>query len=750
MKMRNNETTVTAFPETAVHYLESLVNRREFAAVVSYYEKNRSEIEGLGGNKTANCLRLIAGAFASLNNHSAALKIARLAQKRASEENESILLAEIFVAMAGSLVKLGEFKEAQKAYRDAESIFRRNDNLEGQCRALNLLSGLFFRINDFQNSMAALTDALVIARKLNDTRKISYMMGNLGRINTFLGEFDDATKHLLLNIELSAELADWLEVGRAYLSLAYVQIQRGEFEKAEVNLSQGAVHIEAENSRRDMVIYLTYLGELYRRTGRLEQSDETLRKALSIAEDEVPNSTLFGRVLRQLAELLVVRKNYLTGSRMTARAMVIMQEFNNTIEIGALTKLKAVLADAKNDGEQCRQLFDKAMEILVEAGVRFEKADALVAAGKCRSFSNRKRLIYLFRAEEFFTRNRMNARLDEVGALIAQLSEEKSDAAGALDCEAVKRDSQFEFRTESPVLKQFLKQLKVIGQTELPILLMGETGAGKDHLARYYQTLVRPGSPFIAINCASVPETLLESELFGHKRGAFTGAENDKPGLFVAANGGVLFLDEIGDMPLSLQAKLLGVLERKKLIPLGSTQEVELDIKLVAASNRNLEAMVEQGKFRRDLYFRLSGITFYIPPLRERKEDIPVLLEQFLKNSALLQNGQRVPPEMLKHFLEYDWPGNVRELQNKVKKLEVMTKMVAEGDIVELSRSLLSHTSESKDSSFTERVEEFERQLILEALLAAKGNKSEAARMLGIHEATVRTKLKRYNISLAG
>jgi transcriptional regulator with PAS, ATPase and Fis domain len=279
---------------------------------------------------------------------------------------------------------------------------------------------------------------------------------------------------------------------------------------------------------------------------------------------------------------------------------------------------------------------------------------------------------------------------------------------------------------------------------------MGETGVGKDHLARYYHRLVRPGRPFIAINCASVPETLLESELFGHKRGAFTGADNDKLGLFATANGGVLFLDEIGEMPLSLQAKLLGVLEHKKMLPLGSTKEIELDIKLIAASNCELEVMVEQGRFRRDLFFRLSGMSFCIPPLRDRKADIPMLLQQFMLNSSLLKEGQQVPAEMLKQFLEYDWPGNVRELQNKVKKLAVMASMVAEGDIAELSRSLLSDECVCNDSSLTERVEEFERQLILEALLAAKGNKSHAARMLGVHEATVRTKLKRYGISLAG
>jgi len=748
--MRKSDTTVQAFPQAAIYYVESLADRREYAAVVNYYENNRSEIEGPSGASTANCLRQIAIAYASLNNHSSALKTGRIAQKKAAEEYDSILLGEIFVTMAGSLVQLGEYKEAEKAYRDAESIFRRCDNLEGQSRALNLLSGLFFKQSDFQNSLAALSEALVIAKKLDDTKKIAYMMGNLGRINTFLGDFEGAYKHLQINIDLSTELADWLEVGRAYLSLAYVQIQTGDLARAEENLSKGFIHIESANSQRDKVIYLTYLGELYRRLARLDESEETLRKGLMIAEEIAPSALLCGRVMRQLAELYVCRGNFTTASRMAARAMVIMQELDNKVELGALIKLKAVIADFKNDSEQCRILFDQALGILVESGVRFEKADALLAAGKCASFSARRRLVYLFRAEEFFTRYRINSRLEEVGNLIVELGESNSSSNENSHTRVAVIDSECDYKTASPEIRRFLSQLPIIGRMDLPILLLGETGVGKDHLASYYHSLVRPGGPFIAINCASVPENLLESELFGHKRGAFTGADTDKTGLFVMANGGVLFLDEIGDMPLSLQAKLLGVLEHKKVLPLGSTKEVELDVKLVAASNREMETMVEQGKFRRDLFFRLSGMLFRIPPLRNRKEDIPVLLSQFLKKSSLLDSDGQIPAEMLKIFLEYDWPGNVRELRNKVKKLEVMTKMVAEGDIVELSRSLLSDSDSAKDSSLTERVEEFERQLILEALLAAQGNKSQAARMLGIHEATVRTKLKRYNISLAG
>ncbi|HDL00818.1 MAG TPA: AAA family ATPase, partial [candidate division Zixibacteria bacterium] len=305
-----------------------------------------------------------------------------------------------------------------------------------------------------------------------------------------------------------------------------------------------------------------------------------------------------------------------------------------------------------------------------------------------------------------------------------------------------------EYLTIDKEILQFKSQLPLLGYTDLPVLLTGETGVGKDHMARYFHHAVRPNGPYIAINCASLPETLLESELFGYVRGAFTGADKNKEGLFVAANQGVLFLDEIGDMPLSLQTKLLSVLENRQVVPLGSTKTVNLDIKLIAATNQNLEVMVAQGKFRRDLYYRLSGITFTIPPLRKRKADIPILLEKFMINSGLLKEGEKLEVDFIRQFIAYDWPGNTRELFNKVKRLEIMTMMVTEGDLVELSRSMFKSDVVSEEKSLFDKVEEFERKIIVEALLAANGNKSEVARMLGIHEATVRTKLKRYDISL--
>ncbi|MEE8405268.1 MAG: sigma 54-interacting transcriptional regulator, partial [candidate division Zixibacteria bacterium] len=393
------------------------------------------------------------------------------------------------------------------------------------------------------------------------------------------------------------------------------------------------------------------------------------------------------------------------------------------------------------------KFFTLSITLLSDSGVRFEKTDALVKAGISEAFSKRKRLMFLFRAEEFYARYRIAPQLDKVGALIQELGDVGSGRAAS---KPARNSVESEFLTNSSDIKRFMSQLSIIGKMDLTILLTGETGVGKDHLARYYHSQVRPDGPFVAINCASVPETLLESELFGHKKGAFTGADSDKLGLFASANGGVLFLDEIGDMPFALQAKLLGVLEHRRLLPLGSTKEVKLDVALVAATNHNLEEMVRQGQFRRDLFYRLSGMSYHIPALRERKEDIPLLLNHFISSSSLILDSGKIPEEMLRQFLEYDWPGNVRELQNKVKKLEVMAQLVAEGDLVELTRSLLSADDEIKNHSLTQKVAEFERQLIMEALVAAKGNKSRAARFLGIHEATVRTKLKRYGISLAG
>ncbi len=735
------------FLDSMLHYLESLMSKKDYAGAVKYYESYRIELHK--SSIAAGAIYHTASkAYASLTQLQQALKTARLAQNSATVEGSQNLLADIFITIGSILRDMGEFKEAEKAYRDAESIFRRNDSLEGQNRALNILAGLFFKQTDYNNALSVLIDALEIAKKLDNKQKLAFMMGNIGRIYTFTSDFSEAKKHLLTSIELLERLDNSLETARGYLSLGYIYLQEADYAKAETAFENAYPLIITAQSKRDEVYYLTYLGELKYRTMQFEQSREILVKALALAESIAPHSILCGHPLRHLAELALLESNANKARQYVSRAWVIFEKASDKVELGVLLKIKAQIAHLKDEKTESKSLFVKSIELLSESGVRFEKAETLIAAGKSKLFSARQRLTYLFRAEEFYSNCNLTQKLVQIEKLIGSVEQTVKLKPKLIPTQSGICPDNIEYLTADNEIIQFKGQLPLLEHTNLPVLLTGETGVGKDHMARYFHHAIRPTGPYITINCASLPETLLESELFGYVRGAFTGADNNKMGLFVAANQGVLFLDEIGDMPLSLQTKLLSVLESRKVVPLGSTKTVDLDIKIIAATNQNLEEMVAQGKFRRDLYYRLSGITFTIPPLRKRKADIPILLEKFMINSGLLKEGDKLEVDFIRQFIAYDWPGNTRELFNKVKRLEVMTMMVNEGDLIELSRSMFKSDIVSEEKSLFDKVEEFERKIIVEALLAANGNKSEVARMLGIHEATVRTKLKRYDISL--
>lgn len=743
--MRKHNHQGDAFCDSVAAYMDALLEKRDFAGSIQYFDANRKLVDEVGGSWAGSMLHRVAQAYASLTNYSAALKAARTAQALAGAEGDSLLLAEIFVTLGGILRDTNELVEAQKAFRDAESIFRRNDCLEGQSRALNQLAGLYFRQTDYRNALSLLMDAVGIARRLKDDQKLAFMMGNIGRLQTFMGNFAEAEKHLQINIDLSAQNGDQLEVARARLSLGYVYVQQAEDEKAEQEFEQAYALIAVLNARREEVIYLTYLGELKYRQGKFDESQRALDYGLALAEATASGSSLAGRVMRHIAELYIRRGEFRLARKFASRSTVIMSEIGDKVELGALTKIQAQVEASEKQPARARKLFRKAIDLLDESGVRWEKVEALVEAGRSKVFAERQRMTYLFRAEEFYARSRIKVRQEDVSRMISDLGAFNPSGQGAPVVSA--SSSQYDYLTVCPEIKRIKKQLPMLARADIPILITGETGVGKDHLTRYFHSLACPDKPYVAINCASVPETLLESELFGYRKGAFTGADGNKMGLFEAANGGVLLLDEIGDMPLSLQAKLLGVLERRKVTPLGGTTEVDIDILLVAATNRKLEEMVEQGTFRRDLYYRLSGITLHLPPLRERKEDIPLLLEHLMHQRELLAEGKRPPAELVRQFIDYDWPGNIRELDNRVKRLEVMAQMVAEGDLVEVARPIFDGDKvEAEAVNLFDRVEQFERQLITEALLAARGNKSQAARLLGVHEATVRTKLKRYEI----
>jgi transcriptional regulator with PAS, ATPase and Fis domain len=307
---------------------------------------------------------------------------------------------------------------------------------------------------------------------------------------------------------------------------------------------------------------------------------------------------------------------------------------------------------------------------------------------------------------------------------------------------------------EHSLIQKITLLVKKVAVTDATILIMGESGTGKELVARaIHAASPRSDRPFIPVNCGAIPAELLESEMFGHERGAFTGAIGQRAGMFQLANGGTIFLDEVGEMNPTLQVKLLRVLQDREVRPVGADRVMKVDVRVIAASNKELAAEVEAGNFREDLFYRLQVIPIVMPPLRERRSDIPLLIRHFLDKHNRKRTGRpaEIAEEAMVHLWEYDWPGNVRELENLLERLVILSE---DGriEVDHLPPSIRSFISEKKiprptlgeeGLDLNSAVEEFENRLIEEALRRTKGNKQAAARLLGLKRTTLVAKLRR-------
>ena len=303
----------------------------------------------------------------------------------------------------------------------------------------------------------------------------------------------------------------------------------------------------------------------------------------------------------------------------------------------------------------------------------------------------------------------------------------------------------------SPALHAVLAQVRIVAPTGSTVLIEGETGTGKELIARAIHVhSERRHRPFVKVNCAAIPTELLESELFGHERGAFTGALAQRIGRFEAADGGTLFLDEIGEMPLHLQTKLLRVLQEQEFERVGGNRTIRVDVRIVAATNRDLKGMVEENKFRADLYYRLAVFPLNVPPLRERREDIPVLTRYFVQKHAkrMDRNIQSIPTYALEALTIYDWPGNIRELQNVIERSVVLSNgpelHVALPELDGKSAPVALHVRASNVTELSERAR------ILQVLKDTKGmvgGADGAAARLGLKRTTLQSRMRKYNIA---
>ncbi len=307
---------------------------------------------------------------------------------------------------------------------------------------------------------------------------------------------------------------------------------------------------------------------------------------------------------------------------------------------------------------------------------------------------------------------------------------------------------------QSGIMQEVFKSVEKVVDSNVTVLIHGESGTGKELIARaiHYHSKTRSNKPFVAVNCTALPESLLESELFGHERGAFTGAVGRRVGKFEQANNGTIFLDEVGLMSPATQAKVLRVLQEREFERVGGTELIKVDVRVISATNRDLEEAMKKGEFREDLYYRISVFPIKLPPLRERKEDIPLLAAHFLKKYNEQENKQieGISPEALELLMAYNWPGNVRELENAIERAVVLATVdeIGAKELPQAVRSLGEKKLYESDNTLSGWIEKLEEEALRQALLENEGNISKTAKKLGIGRATIYRKAKKYGLPM--
>jgi two-component system response regulator HydG len=345
--------------------------------------------------------------------------------------------------------------------------------------------------------------------------------------------------------------------------------------------------------------------------------------------------------------------------------------------------------------------------------------------------------------------------LDELRTVVEQAARDTAQRRTISELRQ-RLDEKYGFQNiigNSPGMLRILETIRRVAPSDLPVLILGESGTGKELLANaIHQNSRRAGKRFVAINCAGLSETLLEDELFGHVKGAYTGAVGERQGRFEHADGGTLFLDEVGDMPLAMQAKLLRVLENGEVVRVGANEPTRVNVRIISATNSDLQARVKAREFREDLYFRIKGATIEIPPLRNRRDDMPLLIEHFIEqaNQAHGTRIRGVAPEARRVLMAYPWPGNVRQLRNVIENMVVLAPGERLG-VEDLPPEIYRPPGDSSQQQLGQlagiSLEEAEKELIRNTLKMTGGNREQAAGMLGIGERTLYRKIKEYDLS---
>ncbi|MDD3730784.1 MAG: sigma 54-interacting transcriptional regulator [candidate division Zixibacteria bacterium] len=625
----------------------------------------------------------------------------------------------------------GENREAKEALLEAYTSFLRVDDFSLAARTLNRLASLCVLCGDIEQAIDNLVKCIEYHRKAGNTDKVRVCENNLALIYRKTGRIKESLA-LYADGQNDYEQLDKRNRGVFKLGYAVSRALSGDTRQARKLLEQAYELVN--DYQRETAIYYEYLGWVLLLEEKYEAADKALQRSLKIAHAIAVGSDHDSQVKRLLADLSLARGDFSRAEEYATEALAIAEKINEQVEIAACYRVLARVAYQNGNNCQAREWFKKAVNLFSHLSSRYEMALTRYQAALCGLYTNSERTAYLYLAREYFEAEGIESYVRAIDQALESIEKTAPENKPSPVQHRLPADG------ECPVIiaanykmKKVLEFARHVARSEMNILLTGATGTGKDLMARYIHYHSGRKGKLITLNAAAIPNSMVEAELFGYARGAFTGAEFEKPGIFEVVDGGTFYLNEIADATPEFQAKLLEILETRCVRRLGENITRPVNFRLIAATNHDLNERIKNNLFRLDLFHRLNEIPIDLPPLDKRTDDIPALVEYFLLNLGkdVRENGNRREIERLGALMGHrSWPGNVRHLWHEVNRLWLASQFNLERMLV-LAEENLPRS---------------EREELLTMLRATGWNRREAARRLGVSEATVRYRMRKYNI----
>ncbi len=619
------------------------------------------------------------------------------------------LLGKCF-AFRGDLLNAGEL------IIEAYASFKRVESNLGQIMALNRLAYIAFHAGDLNSTLTHLNKCIALIDS-TDSRRLALAKSNLAYYKLINGNIHDT----LFDYDAIYRVIGYIDdQDKCYYHLNYSipYALLADYPKAITQLEKARPYLD--DYRRQKAIYHEYYGWILNLQGSHATALAQLNKGLKIGLEIAPESFLISQIKRHMADAYFGLKKYDLAAATVDEALVVATKLNERIEIAECHRIKGQLAVLNGEIAAARNEFEEAIDLLNMIGARYNLAAARYIAATSSAYRNGEKNAMLHLAREYFAGESVNHFIEKIDVEFTR--------SGTPVVPAVAMPDNLRIITRTPSVEKILEQAQYMAPTQFPILLTGPTGTGKDLLARYLHHRSGFTGEFVIVNIAAIPESMLEAELFGYKRGAFTSAERDKRGLIELAQNGTFYLNEVGEASPTVQSKLLDVLERRTIRPLGGTTEIEVNFRLIAATNRDLVAMIERNEFRADLYHRIRHVEMSLPPLSERPGDIELLIGHFLTLNRVESNPDDLKI-MTDVFQKRQWSGNIRELRQEVERLI----MVSDRNISVMARIV---TDDSPSGA---------QQLVF-LMRKCNNNRAEIARRLGLSEGAVRYRLQKMGL----